>query len=86
MIPWFRQTRENGIPVSGQIFALHLHKSKEESASEECFGKFLRCLASFGDFVSIIASQLCLQGEKLSADEPAAYQLMHVKFPSLHQR
>ncbi|XP_062523895.1 jerky protein homolog-like [Corticium candelabrum] len=77
---WFRQTREKGIPVSGPLLqakALQLHEKLKESSQEEDFGNFVASSGWLWRFCKRhCIRQLALQGEKLSADKPAADQFV----------
>ena len=74
---WFMQKREDGIPISGSILkakALELHKRLQELRSSGTVR--IEFNASQGWFSRFCQRhnirQLSLQGEKLSADKPAA--------------
>lgn len=73
---WFRQAREKGIPVSGPILqekALHVHRKIKESLGEEDVGSFVASTGWLWRFCNRhCIRELCLQGEKLSADKPSA--------------
>lgn len=73
---WFKQKREKGIPISGPILQakardllkkLHPESSEQFTASTGWLWRFCQCHN---------IRQLSLQGEKLSADRPAAEEFI----------
>ena len=73
---WFKQKREDGIPISGPILQtkawdifkkLHPESSEQFAASNGWLWRFCQCHGIM---------QLSLQGEKLSADHQAAEEFI----------
>ena len=83
---WFKQKREEGVPITGSIIRakaldlhrqLHSHSDEMEgdgSVVDSAFMASTGWIWRFGKHHNI--RQLSLQGEKLSADQPAADQFV----------
>ena len=73
---WFKQKREEGIPITGAIMqakARDLHKRLSEARSDGAVQEFTASSGWLWRFCQRHSiRQLSLQGEKLSADKPAA--------------